>query len=110
MVAEFKDRSDDLVLHWGVGKKVPFEWVAPDEKFFPPDTRKFGDGKACQTKFQPDAKQPDYRLIHIDLSWVKDLETPLKSLSYVLLEQKKNRWHNNGSKDYHIKFQIENES
>ena len=107
MIADFKDRNDDLVLHWGVGKRAVGEWVAVDEKFMPVDTKRFADGKACQTKFQVDRQHPDYRKIHIELSWVQDIEPPLKSMSYVFMEQKKNRWHNNGGKDYHIKFAVE---
>lgn len=30
-------------------------------------------------------------------------------MSYVFLEQSKNIWHNNGGKDYHIKFVVEPE-
>jgi len=46
LIAEFKDRNEDLVLHWGIGKKQIGEWVAADDKFLPPDTKKWGDGKA----------------------------------------------------------------
>ena len=46
LIAEFKDRNEDLVLHWGIGKKQIGEWIAADDKFLPPDTKKWGDGKA----------------------------------------------------------------
>lgn len=51
MIAEYKDQSDDLVLHWGISKKQVGEWTGPDDKFLPIDTKRFPDGKACQTKF-----------------------------------------------------------
>jgi hypothetical protein len=50
-----------------------------------------------------------YRQLHIDFSWIQDIEPAIKSMSYVFLEQKKNAWYNNGGKDYHIKFAIEPE-
>ena len=43
----------------------------------------------------------------MNLSWLKDIEPSLKSVSYVLLEQQKNQWHNNGGRDYCIKFEVE---
>lgn len=61
LIAEFKDRNDDLILHWGVGKRTQGEWLAADDKYLPEETRKWGDGKACQTRFIPDKSQPDYR-------------------------------------------------
>ena len=45
--------------------------------------------------------------MHITFEWVKDVEPPVKSLSFVFLEQKKNFWHNNNSQDFHIKFLID---
>jgi hypothetical protein len=41
----------------------------------------------------------------MEFQWLKDVEPGLKSLSYVLMEQKRNQWHNNGGRDYHIKFE-----
>jgi len=46
----------------------------------------------------------------LDFAWIQDIEPAIKSMSYVLLEQKKNRWYNNNSRDYHIKFAIEPEN
>lgn len=51
LIAEFKDRNDDLVLHWGVGRKAFGEWTGVDEKYMPLDTKRWPDGKACQTVF-----------------------------------------------------------
>lgn len=39
MIAIDKDQNDDLILHWGIGRNRDFEWVAPDNKFLPPDTK-----------------------------------------------------------------------
>lgn len=47
MIACQKDQNEDLVLHWGIGRKVPMEWVAPDVKFLPPESKLWPDGKAC---------------------------------------------------------------
>lgn len=33
LIAEYKDIEDELILHWGIGRKVPFEWTSADEKF-----------------------------------------------------------------------------
>ena len=58
--------SEDLVLHWAIGRKVLFEWTEPDDKFLPLSTKKFGDGKACQTTFIKDVGDRDFRTIHIE--------------------------------------------
>ncbi len=39
MIALYKDPSDDLVLHWGIGKKELWGWQAPDDKFLPRETK-----------------------------------------------------------------------
>lgn len=70
MVALYKDPRDELILHWGIGKKQAGEWTAPDDKYLPSETKRFGDGKACQTKFIKDASDPNYRSIHIDFNWI----------------------------------------
>ena len=41
----------------------------------------------------------------MDIRWLQELEPPVRSISFVLLEQKKNCWYNNYSKDWHIKFE-----
>ena len=104
MIAQYTNQVENLILHWGMSRKNPNEWGPPDDKFFPLETKRFTDGKACQTKFIPDLEFQNYRSIHMDLSWISNLEAPIKSISYVLCEQKKNAWYNNGGKDYHIKF------
>jgi hypothetical protein len=59
-----------LILHWGIGRKNPNEWVGPDDKFLPPETKRWPDGKACQSKFIKDTKDPLYRQIHLNFSWI----------------------------------------
>ena len=46
MIAKYQDPSDDLVLHWGIGKKQPFEWTGPEDKFLPLESVRWPDGKA----------------------------------------------------------------
>lgn len=31
LIAEFKDREEELILHWALGKKTPSEWAKPDD-------------------------------------------------------------------------------
>ena len=62
----------------------------PDDKYLPLETKRMPDGKACQTLFIKDKVQPAFRSIHMDISWKKDVEPAVKSLSYVLTEPKKN--------------------
>ena len=107
MIAKYKEINDDLVLHWGIGKKAPFEWVGADDKFLPLESKRWPDGKAVQTKFILNKGNKDYRTLHIDFFWLEEIEPSIKSMSYVFLEQKKNRWYNNNSKDFHLKFQVE---
>lgn len=109
MIAQCQNNPDDLILHWGMSKKNPGEWGPPDDKYFPLETKRFTDGKACQTKFIKDQDKPDFREIKMDIKWIQELEPAVKSISYVLHEPKKNAWHNNWGKDYHIKFMIESE-
>lgn len=52
LIAQYKEQNDELILHWSTGKKTAFEWAGADDKYLPPDSIKFGDGKAIQTKFQ----------------------------------------------------------
>ena len=66
MIAQYKDQNDELILHWGIGKKVANEWVCPDEKYIPIESKIFHDGKACQTKFVKNAGNNLFRTIHID--------------------------------------------
>ena len=47
MIASYKDQKDELILHWGMGKKVPCEWTGPDTKYLPQESKIFPDGKAC---------------------------------------------------------------
>ena len=47
----------------------------------------------------------------MELDWVKEMEESIKPLSFVYMEKNKNYWHNNNSRDYHVKFSVDkNES
>lgn len=39
MIALYKDQNDDLILHWGIGKKILYDWIAADDKFLPKETK-----------------------------------------------------------------------
>jgi hypothetical protein len=49
IVARYPDVEDSLVVHWGLSRKKEGAWGAPDEAFFPPATKAWQDGLACQT-------------------------------------------------------------
>ena len=57
-MANYKEKDEDLVLHWGVGIKNAGEWVGAEEKYLPPTTIKLGDGKASQTIFEVNKENP----------------------------------------------------
>ena len=51
MIAACKDTNEELMLHWGIGRKNAADWTGPDDKFLPKDSKRWPDGKAVQTKF-----------------------------------------------------------
>jgi len=51
MIAYYLETSDELMLHWGTGRKVANEWVAAEDRFLPLGSKKWPDGKAVQTPF-----------------------------------------------------------
>lgn len=46
-IAEFKDQSEELLLHWALGKKSASEWTRPDDVNMPKLTTRFSDNLAC---------------------------------------------------------------
>ena len=34
--------------------------------------------------------------------WIEDAETPIQATNFVILEKKKNWWHNNGGQNYQV--------
>lgn len=42
----------------------------------------------------------------MDLKWVNQMESAVKSISFVLMEKTRNQWHNNGGRDYMIKLAL----
>lgn len=107
MIAECTNLKDeDLILHWGISKKNVGEWNAPDDRYLTLDTVRFRDGKACQTKFSRDPSNTAMRHVHLNFWWKEGLEPCVKSMSYVFMEPLRNYWHNNGGRDYCIKFEL----
>ena len=47
IIAEYKDREEELVMHWALGKKSASEWARPDDNQLPKDTTRFKDNIAC---------------------------------------------------------------
>lgn len=101
----YLNHGEELVLHWGLSKKTPCEWNSPDDRYLPPDSSRFRDGKACQTRFQRDPKSPGLRQLHINFWWREQLEAAVKSMSFVFFEQAKNAWYNNNRQDFHLRFE-----
>lgn len=62
------------------------------------------DNIACQTKFEANLVYPEYRLIQFVFRWIDQIETDkvVQAVNFVVLERKKNIWHNNGGKNYQI--------
>jgi hypothetical protein len=113
IITEFANTQEELILHWGISKRNAGEWNSPDDRYLPDDTLRFRDGKACQTKFLRDHSTTsggakaigNLRSVHINFWWKEAMEPAVKSMSFVLMEQGKNLWHNNGGRDYIIKFE-----
>jgi hypothetical protein len=59
--------KDELILHWGIGKKVPCQWERPDDKYLPALTTRWSDDKACQTRFG--VQDDQYKTAHFNFSW-----------------------------------------
>ena len=104
LIAEFKDREEELILHWALGKRTPSEWVKADDLQMPKDTIRWKDNIACQTKFEANLVYPEYRPIQFVFRWIDQIEADkvVKAINFVVLERKKNHWHNNGGQNYQI--------
>ena len=38
-IAHYKGEMDDFYLHWGICRDKKFEWVKPEDKFLPKDSK-----------------------------------------------------------------------
>jgi hypothetical protein len=76
----FTDFEEDLILHWGIGRKNLNNWEKADEAFFPPKTKPF-DEKSAQTLFINNLKH-HHSFKSIYLSFPKDT---LKALNFVFM-------------------------
>jgi len=47
---------------------------------------------------------PVYCSITININWLEEIDLPVTSMSFVLMEKNKNCWHAIGGKDQHILF------
>jgi hypothetical protein len=71
-VTDYKDTDQELLIHWGLGIKNSGEWTGADEKFCPPNTAKFFDGKACQTSLLPNSENKELRLATFIFEWIHE--------------------------------------
>ena len=106
MIAEHKDFDEDLKLHWAVGKSNPGEWIKPDDAILPRNSIRWSDNVAVQSLFERNSIYPEYRSLQFVLKWIQEVETPIQALNFVVLEQKKNWWHNNGGQNYQVPLAI----
>jgi hypothetical protein len=44
---DYQNTKDDVILHWGISKKDLYQWTGPDDRYLPPQTIRFQDGKAA---------------------------------------------------------------
>jgi len=105
-----------LVLHWAIGRRSPAEWVRPDDSFLPLNSKRF-DAICVQSPFQKNVVYPEFRSLNISLEWLAaDKDRAVQAINFVLLEPKKNWWHNNNKQNFQIPLaltpaaQNENES
>jgi hypothetical protein len=93
IVARYPDMEDSLVFHWGMSRKKEGAWGTPDQAFFPPNTNAMKDGLACQTTLQRDPENRNFCSTTISLKWLVDTDSPITSISFVVMEPGKNLWH-----------------
>jgi hypothetical protein len=78
----FTDFTGDLVLHWGIGKMHPHEWLCPDSELLPPTSVVFDPKKAVQTFFTQDEVFYGFKSILIEIP--ADL-LQIKGISFVFM-------------------------
>jgi hypothetical protein len=59
---------------------------------------------ASQSKFQRDSENNSICTINFIIKWIEEVEPPIHSLSFVILEKNKNLWHNVDGSDQTIVF------
>lgn len=79
-------------------------WGSPDEALMPPNSQKWPDGLACQTVFQPEEENASISVITVVIKWVEDVDQPINSISFVVMEPGKKCWHNIDGSDKCITF------
>jgi alpha-glucan, water dikinase len=104
LIAEYKDRDEELVMHWALGKRSASEWARPEEIHLPKGTARFKDNIACQTVFEKNIVYPEFRTIQFIFKWIDQYEADkiIQTINFVVLERKRNIWFNNGGQNYQI--------
>jgi hypothetical protein len=102
LIAEYKDREEELILHWALGKRTASEWAKPDDLQMPKGSIRWKDNIATQTPFEANLVYPEYRSIQFVFRWIDQIEADkiVQAINFVVLERKKNFWYNNGGQNY----------
>ena len=96
------DFEEELVLHWGVGRKNPCDWSRPEDSHLPCNSVRWSDKIAVQSVFKRNSFYPEYRTLQLVFQWIEETEAPIQAINFVILEKKKNWWHNNGGKNFSV--------
>jgi alpha-glucan,water dikinase len=84
--------ADNFILHWGMAQRRPGQWQAPPEPLWPAQTKPVGK-QAVQTPFPAGTGERQLTLRFNDADTAR-------FLVFVLFNPDKNRWDNNGGKDF----------
>ena len=100
--------NEEIILHWGLFIKTkPHEWIHPPKENLPKNTKEF-DKNALQTHFtKMENVDNNEQSIYISLPSIpnsSDPKTIYGGIKYVFYLPKCNRWYNNNSRDYMLKF------
>ena len=102
LIAQHMDFEEELVLHWGVGRKNPCDWSRPEDSHLPRNSVRWSDKIAVQSVFERNSFYPEYRTLQLVFQWIEETEAPIQAINFVILEKKKNWWHNNGGKNFSV--------
>ncbi len=59
---------------------------------------------ACQTIFKKEDENPGFCCITLVFQWIQEIDKPITSISFVLCEKNKKKWHSPGGKDNVLVF------
>lgn len=88
------DAGEACVLHWGIRKAGDNSWHAPAREMWPDGTQPYGNA-AVRSPFPEGEKERGLRIRAADTAGVESIE-------FALFLPERNRWLNNGGKNYRI--------